>query len=69
VHYPSSNVKKVRTCERDVLKVDWYKLSLKFIQMSVTTPSFFKFALKALIVPFATKVYLYVFKVNLNRAL
>ena len=66
MHYPDSNIKKVRTGERDVAKVDWYKLPLNFIQMSVNQT--FKFALNALTVPFATNVYPYDSSVNLNRA-
>jgi hypothetical protein len=35
VHYLDFKIKKVRIGERDVPKVDWYKLSLNFIQMLV----------------------------------
>jgi hypothetical protein len=39
VNYLDPNVKKVRTDERDVPKVDWYELSLDFMQVSVNQPS------------------------------
>jgi hypothetical protein len=38
VNYPDPNVKEVRADERDVPKVDWYKLSLNFIQVLVDQP-------------------------------
>ena len=38
MNYSDSKVKKVRTDERDVPKVDWYKLSLNSVQMLVDQP-------------------------------
>jgi len=35
VNYFDSKVKKVRMEERDVPKVDWYKVSLDFVQVLV----------------------------------
>jgi hypothetical protein len=44
--YPDSDIKKVRTGEKDVPKVDWYKLSLNFIQMLVNQIFMLQFRLE-----------------------